>query len=73
MPLRFTPTYAPPEAVQAALRGEPCLTCHPSIDVWGLGQLAWELLTRHKVFDGGDRDKVSQGGWVDALARGSRG
>jgi serine/threonine protein kinase len=52
--------YAAPELVRAARTGSASMTVSPDVDVWGLGVIAWELLTGERVFQPGmDADAVA--------------
>lgn len=50
-PLGFTVAYAAPEVIRAYRRGEKSMVADPSIDVWSLGVLAFELLTNTPPLD----------------------
>jgi serine/threonine-protein kinase len=50
-----SPAYAAPEQMQ----GLGCLT--PACDVWGLGAVAFHLLTGERPFTGNDRQSMAQG------------
>lgn len=54
-PLRFTLTYAPPECVYASLCQETMMISHPSLDVFTLGMVAYELLTQTTLFVAGEK------------------
>ena len=42
--------YAPPEELSALQKGEHSVAADAAADVWALGVIAFELLTRHRVF-----------------------
>jgi hypothetical protein len=50
MPLSFSLTYAPPEALAAFDAGQQSTTVAPAGDMWSLGVIAYELLTGCRVF-----------------------
>ncbi len=50
-----SPAYAAPEQLQ----GRGCLT--PACDVWGLGAVAFHLLSGQRPFTDGDRQSMAQG------------
>jgi eukaryotic-like serine/threonine-protein kinase len=51
VPLRYNPTYAAPEVIQAYLDGQRHMEATPALDAWSLGVLALELFTGKAAFD----------------------
>jgi Protein kinase domain len=49
-PLLYSVQYAPPEVIAAAARGKRTVVASGAVDVWALGVVAFELLTRSRVF-----------------------
>eukprot|EP00892_Ulva_mutabilis_P010359 jgi/Ulvmu1/7696/UM038_0128.1 len=49
-PLTFTLTYAPPEAVSAAMAGGKGIESTRALDAWSLGVMAFELMTGAPAF-----------------------
>ena len=60
VPLCCTLSYAAPETVLAIIAGERTVVANPAVDAWAMGVMAWELLTRTKVFEPGSRALVEQ-------------
>jgi serine/threonine protein kinase len=52
-PLKYSLHYAAPELVCAARAGSSSGTVSAEADVWGIGIIAWELLTSERVFPPG--------------------
>ena len=50
-PLAFSPRYAAPEVLRAFEGKQIEMKVAPSIDIWSLGVMAYELLTDKPVFD----------------------
>lgn len=50
-PVVFTPSYAAPEIVKAAVEHQPFIRTRASMDAWALGVMAYELLSGEVVFD----------------------
>jgi serine/threonine protein kinase len=51
--------FAPPEVVRALQAGKFQMKVEPSADVWALGMVAYELLTRSRAFPSGmDQDEI---------------
>jgi eukaryotic-like serine/threonine-protein kinase len=50
-PVVFTPSYAAPEIVRAAVTHQPLIRTRASMDAWALGVMAFELLSGDVVFD----------------------
>ena len=51
--------FAPPEVVRALQAGKFQMKVEPSVDVWALGMVAYELLTRSRAFPSGmDQDEI---------------
>jgi serine/threonine protein kinase len=51
--------FAPPEVVRALQAGKFQMKVEPSSDVWALGMVAYELLTRSRAFPSGmDQDEI---------------
>eukprot|EP00892_Ulva_mutabilis_P012634 jgi/Ulvmu1/9743/UM055_0083.1 len=48
--LSFSLLYAPPEVIHAVERQERQVNADPAIDMWAIGVIAYELLTRARVF-----------------------
>jgi serine/threonine protein kinase len=48
--LLFSLPYAPPEVAAAAARNQKEIKVDAAVDVWALGIIAFELLTRQRVF-----------------------
>lgn len=48
--LSFSLLYAPPEVIDAVERQERQVKADPAIDMWAIGVIAYELLTRARVF-----------------------
>lgn len=48
--LSFSLLYAPPEVIHAVERKERQVIADPAIDMWAIGVIAFELLTRARVF-----------------------
>jgi serine/threonine protein kinase len=46
----FTPNYAPPEVLNASLKGKKFMTVDSAVDAWALGVIAFELLTGTQAF-----------------------
>lgn len=63
-PLVFTLHYAPPELLQAAEAGATAVRVETAPDLWGVGIIAWELLTGERVFEPG----MDEGEIADVLA-----
>jgi serine/threonine protein kinase len=51
--LAFSLTYAAPELVDAAQRGDATIAASSAVDVWALGAIAFELLTGAPIFPRG--------------------
>eukprot|EP00892_Ulva_mutabilis_P000483 jgi/Ulvmu1/10435/UM062_0032.1 len=47
----FTPSYAAPEIIRAAVEKRHSVKASAAMDAWALGVMAFELLTGHSVFD----------------------
>eukprot|EP00892_Ulva_mutabilis_P010845 jgi/Ulvmu1/8132/UM040_0028.1 len=54
-PLGFSLYYAPPEVVQAYDGGRKTTLCAAAADVWALGVICWELLTKQRFYGAGAR------------------
>ena len=50
MPIAFSLMYAAPETLAAAERGERTARASAAADMWALGVIAFELLTRSRAF-----------------------
>eukprot|EP00892_Ulva_mutabilis_P010844 jgi/Ulvmu1/8131/UM040_0027.1 len=61
-PLLFSLYYAPPEVVQAYDGGRKTTLCAAAADVWALGVICWELLTKQRFYGAGARshDVIAQ-------------
>ena len=59
-PFTCTVSYAAPETVLSLLRGERTVIVDASVDAWALGVMAYELLTRSRVFPPGTRQLVEE-------------
>lgn len=49
--LSFSPRYAAPEVLAAYEARQPQINVKPSMDIWSLGVMAYELLTDEPAFD----------------------
>jgi serine/threonine protein kinase len=49
-PLTFSLAYAAPEVIAAFRNGERTLVADPAADMWALGIIAYEILTKERVF-----------------------
>lgn len=43
--IHYTPLYASPEVIHAAVEGQSSITLEPSADMWSFGIVAFEVLT----------------------------
>ena len=50
--------YDAPEIVQAKHAGKRMIMADRTVDVWALGIMAFEMLTKTQVFDRNSNDKV---------------
>jgi serine/threonine protein kinase len=48
--LSFSLSYAPPETLRTLQVGARTTTSDPAVDMWALGVIAYELLTRRRAF-----------------------
>ena len=48
--MRFSPGYAAPEVVKAYMAGHREMPSHPAADMWSLGVIAYEMLTKERAF-----------------------
>jgi serine/threonine protein kinase len=48
--LSFSPGYAAPEVIQAYQAGQRSMPAHPAADIWALGVIAFEMLTKERAF-----------------------
>ena len=49
-PMTFSPGYAAPEVVRAYQAGHFAMPSHPAADMWALGVIAYEMLTKERAF-----------------------
>jgi serine/threonine protein kinase len=49
-PVEFTPAYAAPETVRAHVDGDTDIAVDGAVDIWALGLIAFELLTKERAF-----------------------
>jgi serine/threonine protein kinase len=52
-PLAFSIGYAAPEVIHALEHGERSVVADPAVDIWALGVIAFELITKMPAFDPG--------------------
>ena len=50
VPITYTLSYMPPEVAAAVYRGDTTIRSDAAADVWALGVMAYELLTRTTLF-----------------------
>lgn len=56
MVCRSTPHYTAPEVLQALARGHSTMPASQAVDIWGLGTIAWEILTKKPILSNTEYD-----------------
>ena len=59
-PLQFTLPYAPPEVVTAYQQGQHTIVASAATDIWALGVIAYELLTREVWHQGLSQQQITE-------------